>query len=455
MKIIKKIFTPLYILLDKIIVTPISKLVYKFLKFSKKYTGKLEGILNNRKALIILSLLISVITFCLVDNKAINLVETESEVLTNQKVDVTYNKEKYVVEGVPDKVDIILMGRKSDLYLAKQLGTHKVYLNLSNYKAGEHKVKMKYNYSVKSVDYKLDPGEITVKISEKKSKIMSLTYDLLNKDKLDDKLNINEVKLEKNDVYVKGSASTLEKVATVKALIDVTSKKITNGKDITGEGTYELSNIPMIAYDDKGNKLKNVEIVPKTINAEIKVESFYLSLPVKVIPKGTLAVGYAISESSSSINEVKVYGDQEAMKALTYVAAEIDVNNLSESKTFNVTLTKPIGARYMSESTTTVSVKLGNEVTKEIDGISIETKNLGNDYVASTVNVEDTTSTIIAKGVQSVLDSITPESLNAYVDLSGKGPGTYSVPVEVVGDNLNATYTPKTKTIQIKIANKS
>ena len=134
---------------------------------------------------------------------------------------------------------------------------------------------------------------------------------------------------------------------------------------------------------------------------------------------------------------------------------ENNFNDNAGAAKFNVTLTKPIGARYMSESTTTVSVKLGSEVTKEIDGISIETKNLGNDYVASTVNVEDTTSTIIAKGVQSVLDSITPESLNAYVDLSGKGPGTYSVPVEVVGDNLNATYTPKTKTIQIKIANKS
>ena len=69
--------------------------------------------------------------------------------------------------------------------------------------------------------------------------------------------------------------------------------------------------------------------------------------------------------------------------------------------------------------------------------------------------VEDTTSVVIAKGVQSVLDSITPESLSAYVDLSGYGPGTYSVPVEVTGENLNASYLPKSKNIQIKIANKS
>ena len=449
MKIVKKIGNLIYSILDKIIITPISKIVYKLSKISKKYTSKFEGVLNSKKSLITLSLFISIFTFLVVDNKAINLVETESEVLANQPIDVIYNKEKYVVEGLPDKVDIILMGRKSDLYLAKQLGDHKVTLDLSDYKTGEYKVKLKYNHSVESVNYKLDPGELTVKISEKLSSIKTLTYDLLNQDKLNDKLNISEVILDNNEVYVKASSDTLNKIATVKALVDVSTI------DIKDAGTYEIDKIPMIAYDENGKKLSNVEIVPKTTKATVKVDSFYVDLPVKVVPKGNLATGYAILESKSSVSQVRVYGDQESIKALTYVAAEINIDELSEDKEFNVTLTKPNGVRYMSESTSTVSVKLGNESTKEIAGISIETKNLGSDYVASTVSVEDTTSIIIAKGVQSVLDTITPESLSAYVDLSGYGPGTHDVPVEVKGDNLNATYTPKSKTIKIKIANKS
>lgn len=449
MNLIKKIFNFLYSLVDKILITPLSKLIYKLLKISKRFTNRFEGMFNSKKSIIVLSLIISMLMFLIVDNRAVNLVETESEILSDQKVNVIYNKEKYVVEGIPKNVDIILMGRKSDLYLAKQLGDHEVELNLSNYKAGEYKVKLKYNYSVASVNYKLDPGEITVKISEKVSNIKTLTYDLLNQDKLDSKLNISEIELEKNEVYVKASSETLDKVATVKALIDVSSIESNEA------GTYEISDVPLIAYDERGKKLSNVEIVPKTVSAKVKIDSFYVDLPVKVVPKGTLASGFAIESATSSISTVRAYGDQEAIKSLTFVPAEIDVNGLNENKTFNVTLTKPNGVRYISEQTSSVDVKLGSEVTKEIAGISIETKNLGSDYVASTVSVEDTTSIVIAKGVQSVLDSITPESLSAYVDLSGYGPGTYSVPVEVTGENLNASYTPKSKTIQIKIANKS
>ena len=449
MKIIKKIFNFLYNILDKLLITPLSKIMYKLLRIGKKITLRFEGTFNSKQSIIALSLVISLLLFFIVDNKAINLVETESEILSDQKVNVIYNKEKYVVEGIPKKVDIILMGRRSDLYLAKQLGDHEVELNLSNYKAGIHKVKLKYNYSVASVNYKLDPGEITVKISEKVSNIKTLTYDLLNQDKLDSKLNISEITLDNNEVYVKASSEMLDKVATVKALIDISQIESSEA------GTTKIENVPLVAYDENGKKLSKVEIVPKTVTAIVKIDSFYTDLPVKVVPKGKLENGFAIESATSSINTVRVYGDQETIKSLTFVPAEIDVTGLKENKTFNVTLSKPNGVRYMSEQTSSVDVKLGSEVTKEIAGISIETKNLGSDYVASTVNVEDTTSVVIAKGVQSVLDSITPESLSAYVDLSGYGPGTYSVPVEVTGENLNASYLPKSKNIQIKIANKS
>ena len=63
------------------------------------------------------SLVIAALIFIVIDSKAVSLVETESEILADQPVTVVYNEEKYVVEGVPEKVDIILMGRKSDLYL--------------------------------------------------------------------------------------------------------------------------------------------------------------------------------------------------------------------------------------------------------------------------------------------------------------------------------------------------
>lgn len=448
LNILKKIFNPIYIFLDKVIVTPISVLIFRLNKRINRSAGLFDGLLNKQHSLILLSLLMAILIFLFVDSKAVNLVETESEILANQPVKIIYNKEKYVVEGVPKKVDVILIGRKSDLYLAKQLDDHEIVLDLSDYKTGEYNVKLKYNHSVESVTYKLDPSTVNVKISEKVSSVKTLTYDLLNQDKLDSKLNVSEVKLAQSEVYVKGSKEVLKKVATVKALIDVSSL------DISESGIYDKDSIPMVAYDEEGNTLDNVEIVPEYAKATIKVDSYFVDLPVRVIPQGTFATGTAIASATPSVASVRVYGDQNAINNLSYVAAKIDVDGLNANKTFNVNLTKPTGVRYMSESTTTVDVKVADEMSKELNGISIQTRNLGSDFVASTVNVADTSCTVIVKGSNDVLNQINNETVSAFVDLSGLGVGVHDVPVEVEGENPIASYISKTKTIQIKIANK-
>ena len=48
--------------------------------------------------------------------------------------------------SVPETVDITLIGNKSSIYLATQLGEHEVVLDLSKYSAGTYKVKLKYSY---------------------------------------------------------------------------------------------------------------------------------------------------------------------------------------------------------------------------------------------------------------------------------------------------------------------
>ena len=458
-KLIGSFFGAIYKVFDKILITPISRLIYLIHKKANFKSNTLEKILNRKQSLIIFSLLISIGIFLLVNSRAVSLVEKESEILSNQPVNVIYNKEKYVVEGVPNAVDVILIGRKSDLYLAKQLDDHEIVLDLSDYKTGEYNVKLKYNHSVESVTYKIDPSSVKVTISEKVSSVKTLTYDLLNQDSLDSKLNVSEVELENSEVYVKGAKTTLDKIATVKALIDVSKLKIDSS------GTYKIDDsnvedskksITLVAYDNDGNAINNVEIVPNTVVATIKVDSYYVDLPIKVVPKkGTeMATGFAIESATTSASTIRVYGDQDVIKGLTYIEAPIDVQGLNKDKSFSVNLTKPTGVRYMSETNVSVDVKVAEEATKELAGISMQYKNLGSDYVANTLNIDDTTTTVILKGASTLIDAIKPEDVTAYVDLSGLGAGTHEVEVEISGDQTLVTYSPKVKTIQIKIANK-
>ena len=95
-KILKPIISLLkiiYNILDKLIVTPISKLIYRLSKLGKSNNGKLERILNRPIVLLYVSLLCAIAVFYLVDSKVISLVDNEAEVITGQPVNIIYNEE--------------------------------------------------------------------------------------------------------------------------------------------------------------------------------------------------------------------------------------------------------------------------------------------------------------------------------------------------------------------------
>ena len=182
LKFFKKFFKVLYKILDVLIITPVSKAVY-FITDNLSGKGRLDKFLNNPNTLIYISLVLAFVTFFAVDRKVINLTETEAVVLSNQTVKAEYNEEAYVVEGIPQTADIVLMGRKSDLYLAEQLGDHKLTLDLTDLSEGAHKVNIKYNNPINSLDYKVDPSRVTIVIYPKVSESKTLTTDILNTDK--------------------------------------------------------------------------------------------------------------------------------------------------------------------------------------------------------------------------------------------------------------------------------
>lgn len=452
MKIIKTIFKPflalfkiLYKIVDKLIVTPLSRLVYKINDFMKSHGTGIEKVLNRPNALIVISLICAVIMFFLVDQKVISLTEKEAEVLTDQPINVIYNKENYVVEGVPESVDITLIGSKSTVYLATQLGDQEVTLDLSNYGPGTWKVKLKYNHSVNNVSYKLDPSTITVKISEKVSQTQSLTYNLLNENSLDSKLSISNVELETNKVIVKSSQEILNKVAVVKALVD--ASEIT----LKESGEFTIDNAKLVAYDANGKLLNNVEMVPSSVSAKVTIDSYHATKDVKVVTSGTMASGKALANLTTSVKQVEVYGDKATVDALPNVEAVINVDGLDSNKTMSVNLTQPVGIRYMSETKTNVDVSVGTEAQKTVSGVQVRTTNLASGYVANAVTAEDQNIEVIIKGVEGVINSVEASDIVAYVDLSGLKTGTHTVPVKVsVSDSLIIAQTAKTE-IKVKI----
>ena len=436
--------------IDKKIVLPITKF---FVGISNKFKGNgrsFERILTRKPGLIIVSLLVALGVFFIADSKTTSLIETSAEVLYDQPISATYNEEAYVVEGLPETVDITLIGRKSDVYLAKQLPTNDITVDLTGLEPGVHKVNLKYKKALSSVEYKLDPSVATIVIYEKVSAEKEVNYEVINKDKIDSKLMVEDVTLDTERVYVKGNEATLNEVASVKALIDL--KNLVDPQ----VGEQELKDVKLVAYDSDGKRV-DAEIVPSKINATIEITSPQKEVPIRVIPRNydDIVFGKAISNITPDITQVTIYGESDKLEDISYIPVYVDVGDLKEDKEFSITIDRPSGVRAISATSVKVKVTLGDETTKEFDDIYLEYENLGDGLSAQTVGENSNRVTISVKGVQSVLSNLDPTTIKAYVDLKGLGVGQHEVTVQASGSDLRGKYSSKTTKVTLRITEKN
>ena len=115
---------------------------------------------------------------------------------------------------------------------------------------------------------------------------------------------LSEPQLALDTVKIKGPQAVVDKVASVKAIIDVS--------DLSKLSDYEA---PVFAYDKLGNKL-DVEIKPDKLTASVQVTSPSKVVPVEAVVTGNAPDGYSVSSLTLTPSEVKLYGEASSLKSL-------------------------------------------------------------------------------------------------------------------------------------------
>lgn len=431
--------------IDRKIIFPITKLILAISERFSKLSKVIENWLSKSNTLLFISLIFAVALFIAVDQRKISMRESSAEVLKDVPVIAEYNQESYVIEGLPDKVDVTLIGGKSDLYFAKQSGTQNIVVDLSDLKPGTHKVSINYTQDFRALEYSVNPSTATIIIYQKESATKNVTYDLINQNKLGEKKIVDNVTISASEVIVKGPEYKLNQVAIVKALINL--EKLPTQE----VGTQTINNVPLVAYDENG-EIVDVEIVPETLSAEVVIKSPSKEVPIKIVPKGTVAFGYAIKSIVASESKITVWGSSESLADLKYIEVSVNVSDIKSDQQYKLEITKPTGVRYMSISTITVNVTLDATSDRELSNVGLKYKNLNEDkYKVQASSSEDTNVTVILKGVSSVIEQIKETDVTAYIDLSGYTEGEYEVEVKVEGNDSRVEYVAKTKKVKIKI----
>ena len=445
MKLIKSMFASLGKIIDTLIVIPLTKLIVK-IKGNNDKNGKFfETLFTRPTPLLFISLALAVIIFIVVDQKIINFTDNSAEVFKGQSVNVIYNEEAYVVEGLPETVDVTLIGSKADLYIAKQSSNHSVTVDLTGLEPGTHKVNIEYDQGFNNIEYSVNPSVATVIIYEKVSASRSLTYDVLNEEELDKKYVIDSVKLSTDEITIRGPEYKLDEVASVKALIDVTDLPSVE------VGKQTIENVKLKAYDKLGNVV-DVEFVPETISADIEISAPSKEVNLVFVPTGNMPFGKAISSYTFSSSKVTIYGQSNLINSINDINIEVDVSKLNSNITLDVDIPKPTGVKKLSVNTLKVKIDVTDVATKSnIQTVNITGINTPEGMVAQPIDENNGVIEVEVKGAKNVIDSIQAADITAYVDLSGLKEGEHELNVKVKGKNPLATYVAKKTKVKIKL----
>lgn len=442
---------------DKHIVLPITRVVLKVTRSFDKSSHRLEAVLAKQTTLVFLSLILAIALFVVVDQKLIVFNNSSAEVFKDQKIDVLYNEERFVLEGIPETVDITLIGSKADLYIAKQSASkHSVKIDLTDIKEpGTYKVDLTYDIDSKTIESSVNPSQATVIVYLKESENRTLSYNVINTDHLDNTIDIEDVSLNIDQVVISGAGYKLEQVATVEALIDVDKLPSTE------IGKQTLEDITLKAYDSSGN-IVDVEINHSSkITAEVTISSSSMEVPLNLVVKNDMPFGKAISEYSFSQDTVVVYGSKETLEDLATngIDIEIDASKLEGNYSGTVEIPKPSGVKKLDVNRVDLSVNVTSSISDSKYNISIklDALNVPAGYTAGAETSQDAEVLIKPTCAQNICSALSSADIEAYVDLSEyakSGPGTYEVPVQIKAKTTNArlsTFVVSPEKVKIRL----
>ena len=146
-----RLFRKLGSIFEKLIINPLTKLLIKGQSFIDAIGRYFDKMSSNKSFLLIVALVLAFATFVVIDREGDVAIDQYAEVLYDQPVTAVYNEELYVVEGLPEKVDITLIGQRRHIFLAKQAPSKGVSVDLTGLKPGNHKVTL----SIYSLELKL------------------------------------------------------------------------------------------------------------------------------------------------------------------------------------------------------------------------------------------------------------------------------------------------------------
>ncbi|WP_369901468.1 YbbR-like domain-containing protein [Bacillus manliponensis] len=363
-----------------------------------------------------------------------------TETISDFSLAAYYDKEKYIVSGIPSTVDITLQGTNTDLAQVKAKKQFEVFVNLRGYSTGTHTVPVQYSGIPNDLKVKIKPEKIQVTIQKKAAKSFPVEVKYLNENQAGAGVTFEKPVVKPNTVEVIGTEEELAQIALVRAYVDLKGVN----KSVTREAEVVL-------YDKNGKRLE-LKTNPAKINITVPVSaaSAEKTVPIKVVQKGSLQEGLTVTNIKVEPAEVKITGPQEVLNAIEFLeGVEVDLSKITESTTFDASVLLPKDVRNVTPSKVKVTVNVQKQAEKQtsktFDDIALQVNGLSEKLNIKLLSPETGKISVDIIGEASIIEKVTAEQIKVSISLQNLSAGTHNVKIEASG--------PEGVTIKLKQEN--
>ena len=388
----------------------------------RAFSTFLDKVLFNEKYSKVVSLALAVLLYAIVNYNALSTSFQSSLRYSKTLSDVTvlakYNSDTFEISGLPEKVDVILTGDAANVTSAANAENVTVICDLDGLTEGEHEIKLTTEGYGNNVNVVVNPTNVNVVMKKKTTRQFDISYDFINQDKMEQIYSAGTPEFEYTKINVRASKDTLDSIAFVKALIDVSGQSADFEQDAV-----------LVAYDSSGKPV-NADIVPNTVHVKVPVTSPNKSVNIQVQVSGEVPDGKAIDSITMDQQTVTIYGSETTLANIDQVVVTLDAGTLTKDSTVLRPIVLPAGVTSATNTQVTMNITLADAEEKTIDDIPINVINNNKHYKASQPDNKTTTS-VTVKGTKNNIDKLAADDINVYIDMKDVQPGLQKFALQI------------------------
>jgi YbbR domain-containing protein len=343
----------------------------------------------------------------------------------------------FILGNNPGQISVEVRANRIRLETLTEASLH-AFVDLSNLAPGVHSVPVQVDQPFGVTEVGVQPATVQVEIEARAQKRVPVEVKTVDSPPFGYELKAPQYK--PTEVTVSGPGKLVDRVTAAVVTLSV------QGRQASINGSQKP--VPM---DANGNVVDGVIMTPASVSIilPIELQFGYKTVPVKPSIEGQPATGSFMSSITVDPDNVTIVGDPNLLAGIDFLSTQpVNVADVTTKVERQVDLILPGGVSMYKSQPVTVTVDVSQIQTAMT--VSIVPKVTGLDSSLHSI-LSPTTVTVKVSGSPAALQSLQLNTVEATLDVTGLGEGTYDLTPKVSAPDSVVVSATTPGTVQVTL----